>query len=278
VQGASRDALKRALASFDASTGAPPAGAGSDDGAAREISEGLYAVAALLDREPALRRALTDPASTPDSRRGLVDALLGAQLAPLPLGVLRDLVADRWSSSTDLRAAVEQLAAVAAMSAAEGQGVLDEVEDELFRFTRLIEREPALRAALTDPGLPADHKVSLLRELIGGTAQPATVRLVEIAVTRPHAGSLEKSLEALSRLAAQRRHRYVAQVRVARPLDAAQEQRLGASLARIYGREVALQVDVDPTVLGGIEVRVGDEVIDGTVESRLKGVRRSFAD
>jgi len=272
VQGASREALKRALASFDESIGSLPAGAGSHD-----VSEGLYAVAALLDREPSLRRALTDPASTPDSRRGLVDALLGGQLAPLPLGVLSDLVADRWGSSADLRTAVEQLAATAAMSAAEGEGVLDEVEDELFRFARLLEREHSLRAALTDPGLPAERKLSLLRDLIGGKTQPVTVRLIEIAVTRPHTGSLESALEALSRLAAQRRHRYVAQVRVARPLDADQEQRLGASLARIYGREVALQVDVDPTVLGGIEVRVGDEVIDGTVERRLQGVRRSFA-
>ncbi|MCW2614190.1 MAG: synthase subunit delta [Frankiales bacterium] len=271
MRGASRDALKRALASFESTLGALPDGAGSG-----EVSEGLYAVAALLDREPSLRRALTDPASTPDSRKSLVDRLLGGQLSPLPLGVFRDLVADRWSSASDLRQAVEVIAAGAAMNAAEGQGVLDDVEDELFRFARLLEREQPLRAALTDPGLPVDRKLSVLHDLLGGKAQPITVRLVEIAVTRPHVGSLETALEGLSNLAAQRRRRYVAQVRVARPLDADQEQRLGASLARIYGREVALQVDVDPDVLGGIEVRVGDEVIDGTVERRLQDVRRAF--
>jgi F-type H+-transporting ATPase subunit delta len=172
---------------------------------------------------------------------------------------------------------VELLAAGAAINAAEGDGVLDEVEDELFRFGRLLEREQPLRAALTDPGLPVDRKLSLLRELLGTRAQPITLRLVEVAVTQPRTGSLETSLEELSRLAAQRRQRYIAQVRVARPLEADQEQRLGASLARIYGREVALQVDVDPTVLGGIEVRVGDEVIDGTVERRLQSVRRTLA-
>ena len=272
MQGASRDALKRARESFDASIGALPDGAGS-----RDVSDGLFAVATLLDREPSLRRALTDPASTPESRRGLVNALLGEQLTPLPLGVLRELVSDRWSSSADLRTAVELLAAGAAMNAAEGDGVLDEVEDELFRFGRLLEREQPLRAALTDPGLPGDRKLSLLRELLGSRAQPITLRLIEVAVTQPRTGSLETALEELSRLAAQRRQRYIAQVRVARPLDTDQEQRLGASLARIYGREVALQVDVDPTVLGGIEVRVGDEVIDGTVERRLQSVRRSLA-
>ena len=272
MRGASRDALERGLASFQQAVGA-----GSDDGAAREISEGLYAVAALLDREPALRRAFTDPASTPDSRRGLVDALLGAQLAPLPLGVLRDLVADRWSSSTDLRAAVEQLAAVAAMSAAEGQGVLDEVEDELFRFGRLLEREPALRAALTDPGLPVDRKSALLEDLLGSRAQATTLRLVRMAVTRPRTGSLEHALSELSELAAQRRQRYVALVRVARPLDADQHDRLAASLSRIYGRQVQLHVDVDPSVLGGVEVRVGDEVLNGTVSRRLEDIRRRLS-
>jgi F-type H+-transporting ATPase subunit delta len=272
MQGASRDALKNALARFEESIGSLPDGAGSG-----EVSEGLYAVAALLDREPSLRRALTDPASSPQSRRLLVDTLLGAQLPPLPLSVLRDLVAERWSGPADLREAVERLAATAAMTAAEGEGVLDDVEDELFRFSRLLQREPALRAALTDPGLPNDRKSSLVRDLLGGKARPATVRLVDIAVTRSRGRSVETALEDLVELAAARRQRYVAQVRAARPLDADQEARLTASLGRIYGREVQLQVDVDPSVLGGIEVRVGDEVIDGTVERNLNNVRRSLA-
>ncbi|MEX2291739.1 MAG: F0F1 ATP synthase subunit delta [Mycobacteriales bacterium] len=272
MQGASRDALKSALTRFEESIGSLPGGAGS-----AEVSEGLFAVAVLLDREPSLRRAFTDPASTPRSRQQLVDTLLGAQLAPLPLSVLRDLVADRWNASQDLRQVVERLAATAALTAAEGEGVLDEVEDELFRFERLLEREPALRAALTDPGLPADRKSGLLRELLGGKAQRTTVRLLEIAVTRPRAQSLESAIEELLDLAAARRARYVAQVRAARPLDAGQQARLVSSLTRIYGRDVSLQVDVDPTVLGGLEVRVGDEVIDGTVSRRLHDVRRTLA-
>ena len=272
MKGASRNALKSVLESFESTIGALPEAAGS-----REVSDGLYAVAALLDREPSLRRALTDPASSSDSRQGLVTQLFGAQLAAQPLEVLRELVTQRWDSSTDLRTAVEVLAANAAMRAAEGQGVLDEVEDELFRFARLLDREPSLRAALTDPGLPVDRKTALLRELLGTRAQEITQRLVEIAVTRPQPGSLESALEGLSNLAAQRRQRYVAQVRVALPLDPAQQERLSASLARIYGRQVQLQVDVDPSVVGGIEVRVGDEVIDGTVSRRLQDVRRTFA-
>ena len=268
----SRDAYRRALARFEESIGSLPDGAGS-----AEVADGLYAVADLLDREPSLRRALTDPASTPASRQGLVDRLLGAQLRPLPLSVVRDLVADSWARGTDLRDALELLASNALLRAAEGEGKLDDVEDELFRFSRIVEREPALRAALTDPGLPADRKAALLRDLLATKVHPTTLRLVDLAVTRPRGRSLETALEEFSELAAQRRSRLVAQVRVAAPLEAAQEQRLGASLARMYGREVQLQVDVDPRVLGGVEVRVGDEVLDGTVQRRLVDVRRDLA-
>jgi F-type H+-transporting ATPase subunit delta len=272
MQGASREALRNAQERFEQTVGAQ-----SDAALARDVSDTLYAVAALLDREPSLRRALTDPASTPRSRALLVDTLLGSQLAPLPLSVLRDLVAERWGSPIDLRDGMEQLAATAALRAAETEATLDDVEDELFRFARLLEREPALRAALTDPGLPEERKRALLRDLLAGKATPTTVRLVDVAVTRRRGRSLEAVLQDLVELAAERRSRYVAQVRVARPLEPDQEQRLAQSLTRSYGREVQLQVDVDPDVLGGIEVRVGDEVIDGTVRRRLQDVRRSLA-
>ena len=267
MQGASRAALAQSIEAFEASPAASSA----------EVSEGLYAVAALLDREPSLRRAFTDPASSPDARRGLAQSLLGRQLGAAPLEVLSELVAQRWNAPADLRAAVEVLAADAALRAAEHDGVLDDGEDELCLFARLLEREPALRAALTDPGLPDDRKSALLRELLGERARPQTLRLVEIAVTRSRGRSVETALDELADLAAQRRQRFVAQVKVARPLEPQQEARLAAGLERLYGRQIQLQVDVDPAVLGGISVRVGDEVLDGTVQRNLEAVRRNLA-
>jgi F-type H+-transporting ATPase subunit delta len=272
MQGASREALRASLASFEEKVGSLPDGAGSN-----EVSGGLYAVAGLLDQEPSLRRALTDPASSPESRRGLVQNLLGQQLPPLPLQVLQDVVAQPWSSPADLREGVEHLAATAALRAAEGSGELDDVEDELFRFARLLEREPALRAALTDPALPGERKSSIVRDLLGGKARETTVRLVEVSVNGRRTRSLEDALEELSSLAAQRRERYVAHVRAALPLDDAQRERLQSSLTRIYGRDVQLQVDVDPTVVGGVQVRIGDEVLDGTVTRKLEVARRDLA-
>jgi F-type H+-transporting ATPase subunit delta len=272
MQGSSRAALKAVLARFEERVASLPDAAGSG-----EVSRGLYAVAGLLDREPSLRRALVDPASSPESRRGLVQQLLGGQLSELPLQVLSDLVAERWDGPADLAQGVEQVAATAALVGAEGEGSLDDVEDELFRFSRLLEREPALRAALTDPGLPDDRKAGLVRELLGSRARPTTAQLVEVAVLRTRGRSLEARLSDLVELAATRRSRYVAEVRVALPLAEDQAARLADVLGRIYGREVQLQVDVDPSVLGGIEVRVGDEVIDGTVARNLNDVRRTLA-
>jgi F-type H+-transporting ATPase subunit delta len=270
--GASREALRASVAAYDERVGRLPDAAGSG-----EVSDGLYAVADLLDREPSLRRALTDPASSPGSRRQLVERLLGQQLPPLPLQVLQDVVAQAWSRPEELRDGVEHVAATAALRAAEGSGELDDVEDELFRFARLLEREPALRAALTDPGLPDERKTALVRDLLGGKARDTTIRLVEVSVTRPRGRSIETALEALSTMAAQRRERYVAHVRAAVPLDERQTERLQSSLTRIYGREVALQVDVDPSVIGGVQVRVGDEVLDGTVTRRLETARRGLS-
>lgn len=270
MDGVSRASLRTALGQVEERFTADPT-------VARRISDGLAAVAGVLDDQLSLRRALTDPSSVSAGRLGLVDALFGAQLDAPALAVLRDLVALSWSLPADLREAVDVISATAALAAAEGEGALDDVEDELFRFARLLEREPTLRAALTDPALPAERKAALLQDLLGERARPATVRLVTDAVNRPRSRSLEAALDNLSRLAAQRRQRLVAAVTVARSLDATQSARLSAVLQRLYGREVTLQVDVDPAVLGGVEVRVGDEILDGTTRRRLATARRRLA-
>lgn len=272
MEGQSRASFKTALARFEEQVG-------GQDGApgAEELSSGLFAVADLLDSESSLRRALVDPAAPADSRRGLVDSLFRGKVSDLAVDTVRELAGAAWSGASDFREAVELLASHAALAAAEGAGALDDVEDELFRFARLLEREPALRGALTDQGTPNERKAALVTSLLEGKANAATVRLVSDAVTRRRSTSLEKALEDLSRLAAERRQRLVAQVRVARALDDAQSTRLAAALKALYGRDVALQVEVDPKVLGGAEVKVGDEVLDGTVAHRLSTARRRLA-
>lgn len=195
---------------------------------------------------------------------------MGGETVDLISGMVRS----RWSQSRDLVDSVEELANIADLTAAQRSGDLDDVEDELFRFGRIVASDKELRAALTNRSASTAAKGQLLRSLLGGKARPATERLVTRLVTQPRGRSLEEGLESLSKLAADRRERMVAVVTSAVPLSDRQKQRLGAALAKIYGRPMHLNLDVDPTVLGGIAVRVGDEVINGTISERLEEATR----
>lgn len=240
------------------------------------LAEQLHAVARLLHDQVRLARALSDSASPQQARRQLVDRLFGGQLEAPALDTVRDLVAERWTSPGDLVEATERLAAEASLADAEQEGRLDEVEDELFRFARTVEREPRLGLALTDRALPADRKTAVLDRLLDGRASATTVRLLRWLVSGPHAGSLERSIDELAEQAAARRRSSIAAVTAARPLTEEQTARLTTVLRRLYGRPVNLQVDVDPAVLGGLVIRVGDEVLDGSVLRRLTDAHRRF--
>ncbi|MFR0358261.1 F0F1 ATP synthase subunit delta [Streptomyces sediminimaris] len=267
MHGASREALAAARERLDALTDTP-----SVDAA--RLAEQLAAVTAFLDREVALRRVLTDPVQPGEARAELAGRLLAGQVDGPAVDLIRGMVRSRWSRSRDLVDAVEELAAVADLTAAEQTGALDGVEDELFRFGRIVQSSAGLRAALTDRAASVDAKSELLHRLLGGRAHPVTERLVVRLVARPRGRSLEGGLEAMSRLAAALRGRAVAVVTSAVPLTDGQKQRLGAALAKLYGRQMHMNLDVDPAVLGGISVRVGDEVIDGTIAERLAETSR----
>jgi F-type H+-transporting ATPase subunit delta len=239
-------------------------------------SEQLYATADLLTREVGLRRAFADPGVPADARRSLLERLLGSQLDDIPLEVLRSVVSERWSRPSDLLAAVENLGAEALLASEQSVGGLDEVEDELFRFARIVDRTPRLSLALSDHGLPAERKIALLERLLGDRVRPATRRLVERVVTNPRGRGVGREIEALADLASERRTRSIAIVTVARPIDAAQAERLRVAVARAFGTEVVLQLVIDPSVLGGVSVRVGDEIVDGTVLRRLAEARRQL--
>lgn len=270
MNGASREALATTRELFNALTDNT-----SVDVA--KLAEELAAVTRLLDREVSLRRVLTDPAQPGEAKAELVRRLLGSQVGGETVDLVSGMVRSRWSRSRDLVDALEELADSADLVAAQRDGTLDDVEDELFRFGRIVSSSAELRAALTDRVATTSAKADLLRSLLGGRAHPATVRLVVRLVTQPRGRSLEGGLEALSKLAAERRDRMVAVVTSAAPLSDRQKERLGAALSKLYGRQMHLNLDVDPEVLGGISVRVGEEVVNGTVADRLDEVTRRMA-
>ncbi|KUO06785.1 F0F1 ATP synthase subunit delta [Streptomyces sp. DSM 15324] len=270
MNGASREALAAARERLDALTD-------STSVDAARLADELAAVTALLDREVSLRRVLTDPAQAGEAKAELAQRLLGSQVSGTTADLVSGLVRSRWSQSRDLVDALEELANIADLTAAQKAGALDDVEDELFRFGRIVSSNTELRAALTDRKATAAAKGELLRSLLGSRADAATVRLVTRLVTAPRGRSLEAGLESLSKLAAERRERLVAVVTSAVPLSDTQKRRLGAALAKLYGHQMHLNIDVDPAVLGGIRVQVGDEVINGSLADRIDEAARRLA-
>jgi F-type H+-transporting ATPase subunit delta len=244
---------------------------------AARLGEELFAVVVLLDSQTALRRALADPASSGRARADLITTVLGDQVSEDTIGLISEVVAGQWSAAADLADATEQLAALAIITDADQHGHLDDVEDELFRFGRVVGSEPALRAALSNAFAPAQAKQDVISALLSGKARQETIQLVTQAALHPRGRSLDASLEVYAALAAEHRERLVAEVRVAGPLRPAQQRRLAEALAAAYGHNVHLNVVLDPAVVGGMIVRIGGEQIDGSVATRLAEIRRRLA-
>lgn len=245
--------------------------------AAAATGDELFGITAVLDREPALRRALTDATSPQRARARLVRALLADRVSQPTLTLLETMASQRWSLPRDLADATEQLAVLATAAAADNASQLDEVEDELFRFGRIVSAEPDLHAALASQVLPADRKRSVLGALLDGKVSGLSRRLITQAVVYPRGRSLEAALTDYARLAADWRRRLIALVRVATPLTSRQRRRLAEALTAMYGRGVQLNVVVDPAVVGGMSIEIGDDLIDGSVASRLATLRRRLA-
>jgi F-type H+-transporting ATPase subunit delta len=159
--------------------------------------------------------------------------------------------------------------AAALFEVARAEGTLDEVEDELFRFARSFESDDELRNALTDEMIPAARRQSIVEDLLGGRANPTTVQLISMVVGSGRTRDLPAIVDRLVERAAQAKNLAVAEVRAAVPLSGDQEDRLKAAVANATGKDVTIKVVVDPAVIGGLVVTVGDTVIDGTVRTRL---------
>ena len=241
--------------------------------AAATLGNELFAVAGLLDSEPGLRRAVTDPATPGEARAELIGRILGDRVSDPTAEAVRTAVARRWSASRDLADSLEHAGALAHVAAADDAGRLDEVEDELFRFGRIVAGNRELREVLGARSSPLEGRQQLVDGLLSGKATPETRSLAVQAAAGRHR-SMAAGLQEFGRIAAQRRDRAVATVTVARSLTARQTTKLGDALAAEYGRQVHLNVIVDAAVLGGVRVEIGDEVVDGTMHTRLEIVRR----
>ena len=240
------------------------------------VGDELFSVAAVLDSTPSVRRVLTDPATEPDARSGLAAAVLADKVDVATLGIVDVAAQNRWASGRDLSDAVELAGLAAHVAAADKGGSLDALENELFEAQRLIDEARELRGVLSDRSILAEHKATLLDSIFGKKASPAALALLkQAAATRT--GSFDAVLARFADEVAARRKRVLAEVRSAYELGDAELNRLADALSSRYGHDVHLNVIVDPTIVGGLRVSIGDDVIDGTVSGRLEDARRQLA-
>lgn len=264
MQAASRESLAAARERLDDVSGE------LDEQALTELADELAAVGRLLVTEFVLRRALADPATDPEARTGLANGVFGDRLAERTQQVVAGLVHGRWSTSRDLLDAIELLTVQTIVMSAEKAGSIADVEDELFRFARIVGSSPDLAASLGDVIMPAAQRGELAQALLADKAQPQTLRLVQLAVGG-FGGRIdvEGALDRLVDLVADYRQRSVAVVGVAHAMTDEQQERLASALGRIYGREMDMHIEVDESLLGGVRVQVGHDLYDGSIARRL---------
>lgn len=237
----------------------------------------LFAVLGLLIEQPALRRAVADASSEPAGREQFVRGLFAGKVGDATLQVLVAVVTARWSSPRELVDGIESLARTTLLVRAERDGQLDSVEDELFRLGRIVAGSHDLERLLGEAAGAVDGKVALIDTLIEGKVSPVTKTLVDQLVRHPRGVRAANGLGELADLAAKRRQRSVAHVRSAVALTAEQVDRLTATLTTIYSRPIALHVEVDASLAGGLQIKIGDELIDGSIAGRLAALRRNLA-
>lgn len=244
--------------------------------ASEQLGDELIAAAGVLRAQTALRRATTDTASPTQVRTQLLASVFGPHLSADATAVVVGSGDLRWARGVDLPQALERLGIVALVRAADAAGQGDRIDDELFAFERAVATSTQLRDALADESRSVADRQRLIDLLLDGKAAPITVRLAREALAGDRA-HVVAAIDELIEIAAEARNRKVATIRTAYPISSAQQDRLRATLGRDAGSEVHLNVIVDPTLVGGLLVEIGDDVIDGTVGTRLDDVRRRIA-
>ncbi|MFI5510906.1 F0F1 ATP synthase subunit B/delta [Mycobacterium sp. NPDC051804] len=243
------------------------------------LADELTSVVTLLVNEPILNRHLAEPSDNSDAKIGLVDRLLSDKLDTHTLELLRTAASQRWSSDADLLAGIEHIARLALLKLAELNDEVDDVEEQLFRFGRVLDAQPQLTTLLSNYPIAAERRIELLDKVLDGDGANQTAKALLTQTVRLLRGErADEAVLDLAELAVARRGEIVAHVTAAADLSDAQRTRLTEVLTRIYGHPVAVQIHVEPELLGGLSVTVGDEVIDGSIASRLAAAESQLPD
>lgn len=235
--------------------------------------EQLLQAALVVGGSAPLRGALADSSAEAVDRRNVVDALFGAY-TEAARAVLASIVEGRWSSEDELVAGIEELGIRAI---AESAPKTVSIESELFAFATAVSSSSELELAVGSKLGTAEAKGSLVDALLGGKASKQTVAIVRTLVEQPRSRRIGELIRFATNIVADQAGQSVATVTVAKPIAPAQLERLVKGLSAQYGKSLRVNQVVDPKILGGIRVQVGDSVIDGSIATRLNDLRLQLA-
>ena len=244
--------------------------------AAIEFAADLFTVLTVLSSSVGVRRALTDNSRDASSKAELISNLFGKNIGGPAQALIASAASLRWSSPSELADAIEQLAVEAEASAAEKNNELEKLEDQLFDFTRVLIANPDLRQALNTSADSDAGKVALLEAVVKSKYANSTINLLRRVVVLRRGRSIDSTLTTYSHYVSTRKDRLVAHIKSAIALSDAQRSKLVAALTKQMGKEVHVNIEIDPKVLGGISIRYADDVIDGTVFNRLAEAGRAL--
>ena len=244
--------------------------------AAIEFATDLFTVLTVLSSSVGVRRALTDNSRDASSKAELISNLFGKNIGAPAQALMASASSLRWSNPAELADAIERLAVEAEASAAEKNNELEKLEDQLFDFTRVLVANPDLRQALNTSADSDAGKVALLEAVVKGKYANSTLNLLRRVVVLRRGRSIDSTLTTYSHYVSTRRDRLVAHVKSAVVLSDVQRIKLVAALTKQMGKEVHVNIEIDPKVLGGISIRYADDVIDGTIFNRLVQAGRAL--
>ena len=252
--------------------------------ASLQLANELFGILGTVDSSAGLRRALTDPSRSGDEKSALVKQLFGGQVSAEAVEITGGLASSRWASARDIGDALETLAASVVIAVAENKSAvsasgitgLETLENDLFSFNQTVGSNHEVQRALSEPQAGPAAKIALAEKLVPGASAEAKV-LIGQAVSQHRGLKVTTLVRRFAELAAKRQQRWIATVGVTRPLTGAQTSRLQAGLNALYGRELKINLNVDPALIGGIRIQVGDEVVDASVLARLGQLHRQLA-
>jgi F-type H+-transporting ATPase subunit delta len=243
---------------------------------ATAFASDLFTTLTVLSNSIGVRRALTDNARDESAKAELISNLFGKNIGSSAQDLLAKASSLRFSTPGELADAIEHLAVEAEAAAAEKNNELDKLESQLFDFTRVLVANPGLRQALNTSSDTDANKVALLESIVKSKYANSTVNLLRRVVLLRRGRNIDATLAAYFHYVSTRKNRLVAHVKTAVALTDAQQSKLITALSKQMGRDVHINIEIDPKVLGGISIRYADDVIDGTMVSRLAEAGRAL--